>query len=93
MTQHQYGTLKFIINNDITIDNLGHYSMATVGSMIIRKWVKRDGNRVIPTQEGIEAFNSFFKAQPNYRKNEADITERVRTLLHISRMLKMPKAG
>jgi hypothetical protein len=61
--------------------------------MIIRGWVRRDGNRVIPTQEGVDAFNGYFRALPNYRKHEDEISERVRTLLHISKLLKMPKAG
>lgn len=93
MTAHQYGTLKYIINNDVTLTELGHYSMTTLGSMVIRRWVIRDGNKVIPTQEGIEAFNNYFRAAPNYRKVDKDISERVRSLLHISKLLKITKAS
>ena len=87
MTAHQYGTLKYIINNTVTISDLGLYSMNTLGSLIQRGWVKRDGNSITPTQDGINAYYDYYKAPPNYRKVEKDISERVRLMLHINKLV------
>ena len=87
MTAHQYGTLKYVVNNVVTVSELGHYSMSTLGSLVQRGWVKRDGNKIEPTQDGMDAYYNYFKATSNYRKVDKEISERVRLMLHINKLV------
>lgn len=87
MTFHQYGTLKYVMNHPVTVENAGELSMVTFGSLIQRGWVARIGNKLELTKEGLEAYELYNKAQANFRKVDTGLTEHVRTMLHISKLI------
>ena len=88
MTYHQYGTLKHLIYNDVDIEKAGSLSMVTFGSLIKRGWVKRSGNTLQATQDGIDAYDLYSKAAANYRKHDTGLTDRVRDMLHLNKIRK-----
>ena len=81
MTRNQYGTMRYIIGHEITVDYCRIINGTTLGSLLHNKWVKRRGDQVIVTNEGFEAFESYRLAQPAYRNHEADLSERVNLML------------
>ena len=86
MSSLQYGTLKYIIDHEVTVGDAQMINMSTLGSLAQRGWVARDGNRIVPTKVGHLASDSYRLAKANFRQNEADISDRVRGLLKISEM-------
>lgn len=92
MTFHQYGTLKYLMNYNVTIESAGSLSMVTFGSLIKRGWVQRVGNKLEPTKEGFAAYELYSKAQANFRKFDTGLTEHVATMLHVSKLSIMKKA-
>lgn len=91
MTHHQFGTLKHIRHNDVHIKEAGDLSMVTFGSLIKRGWVARNGTRLILTQEGEQAYESYSKAVANFRKVDTGLTEHVQHLLHLDRIISFRK--
>lgn len=83
MSFKQFGTLKYIIYETVTLDNLRGLNMGTVDSLIIRGWVQRTGNVIRVTNNGAIAFDQYKHAKPNYRTVKKDISERCKFLLHI----------
>lgn len=91
MTHHQYGTLQYLINNDVTIETAGELSMVTFGSLIKRGWVKRVGPHLRITKAGMDVYESYLLAKANYRKVDTGLTDHVKHLLHLDKLLEMTK--
>jgi len=93
MSSLQFGTLKYLIAHEITVEHLGIYNLTTLGSLIQRGWVERQGSKIAVTKDGQEAYDSYSRGGPNYRLKEGELSERVRLMLHINKLRTMPKAS
>lgn len=91
MTFHQYGTLKYVMTHTVTVEDAGILSMVTFGSLIQRGWIQRNGNNLELTSDGYAAYDLYSKAQANFRKVDTGLTEHVRTMLHISKLIALKK--
>lgn len=93
MSNLQYGTLRYLMNHQVPVEDLRIYNLTTLGSLIERGWVVRNGGHVGVTEQGVEACMAYHRAQPNYRQHDAEISDRVRGLLHLSRLQAVAKAS
>lgn len=85
MTARQYGTLKYIVTHEISLEYVGIMNLTTFGSLLKRGWLIRVGNSIQLTREGEEAYESYSRALPSYRKSWGDISDRVRLMLHFDK--------
>jgi hypothetical protein len=92
MSKLQYGTLRFLVHHQVDVEHLGTYNLTTLGSLIVRGWVHRNGTRITVTKTGEEAYMDYHRAGPNYKLHAGELSERVRGLLHVSQ-LRMVKAA
>lgn len=92
MTNLQYGTLKYLINHEVSIEDLRIYNLTTLGSLLQRGYLQRQGTKLAVTEKGIEAYQLYHTGGPNYRQREGELSERVRLMLHL-RMLSVAKAS
>lgn len=93
MSNLQYGTLRYILNHAVDVQDLRVYNLTTLGSLVARGWVERSGNRIRATESGVDAYMAYHRSSPNYRQHEGEISERVRGLLHLSALQMIQKAG
>lgn len=93
MTNLQYGTLKFLLAHEVNVEHLRVYNLTTLGSLIQRGYIQRQGTRISVTESGTQAYQLYHTAGPNYRKREGELSERVRLMLHIRALHVMRKAG
>ena len=88
-----YCDLRYVISHVVTVDDLRTFHGTTLGSLLKRKLVVRDGNRLVATDKGREAAKEYSAGAPNYRQHEAELSETVRALLHIRGMNAMKAAS
>ena len=93
MSNLQLGTLKYICTHVVTIEDVRLFNMTTLGSLFVRQWVERTGNQLKATKAGYAAFELYKAPQPNYRQSEGEISDRVRTMMHISKLEALKKAS
>jgi hypothetical protein len=97
LSRHQYGTLKFIKQNRVTLAYLGHAHGNTLGSVIANRWIvvagRSEDSPVILTPDGENALRTYTHATLNERAHEGDLTERCARLLRYSRVVHMPKSA
>lgn len=93
MSNLQYRTLRYFIHNDVQVDHLGIYNLSTLGSLVQRGWLERNGNLIRCTERGHEAYRAYHSGGPNYRQHEGDLSDRVRLMLHISALRVMKAAS
>lgn len=89
MSNLQFGTLRYIHQHQVSIEDLNGYNLSTFGSLAKRGWVTRKGHRILCTKKGEEAFQQYHYASCNYRQHAGEISERVRLLLHIGQLRSM----
>jgi hypothetical protein len=94
LSRHQYGTLKFIADNKVTLGYLRHAHGTTLGSIAYHRWIEVRGTGddalVYLTKAGEEELKSYNHATLNERSHEADITERCMRLLKHARSRVVP---
>ena len=93
MSNLQLGTLKYIINHEVTVDDAQTLNMNTFGSLLVRGWVERDGGKIVATKPGHVAYDQYRLAGANFRQNAFDVSDRVRNLLRIGEMRVVKKAS
>ena len=94
MTYHQYGTLKHIVYNNVYVQQSARKLHGTTfWSLAKRGWITHNDGLLVLTEKGLEAYNSYSHAKANFRKVEKDLTDNVKSLLHLGRLLTMRKAG
>ncbi len=85
LSRHQYGTLKFIHDNHVTLDYLRGAHANTLGSIAYNGWIVKKGSggdaEVVLTKSGEEQLRIYTHASLNERQHEADLTERCMRLL------------
>lgn len=89
LSRHQYGTLKFINDNHVTLEYLRHAHANTLGSIAYNGWIVKRGAgesaEVVLTKAGEEQLKIYTHASLNERSHEAELTERCRRLIMHSR--------
>lgn len=83
MTNLQYGTLRYLIKHNVSMDDLRLYNLSTLGSLLQRKYLERRGDELTVTKEGMEAYLLYHTGGPNYRQHEGELSDRVRLMLHM----------
>jgi hypothetical protein len=89
LSRHQYGTLKFIMHQKVTLADLRHAHATTLGSLAYRGYLKLTGTgeeqEVGLTKTGEEALRVYTEAALNERSHEGELTERCLRLLRHGR--------
>jgi hypothetical protein len=92
--------MKYFINHEVSTDDLRNFNLSTVGSLLVHGWLKRNGGAIEVTKAGHEAFALYSSAGPNYRQHAAELSDRVRYMLHMRALtmaaatpITMKKAG
>lgn len=89
LSRHQYGTLKFISHNRVTLEYLRVAHANTLGSIAQNGWIVRKGAgekaEVVLTKSGEEQLRIYTHATLNERSHEGELTERCLRLLAHSR--------
>lgn len=99
LSRHQYGTLKFIHDNKVTMAYLRHAHANTLGSIAQRGYLQKSGQgddaEIFLTKAGVEALRLYMTASLNERTHEGELTERcLRLLKHTrGRVVHMEKAS
>lgn len=89
MTKFQYGTVKWLLKNTVTVEDSDIMSMTTYGSLLVRGWVERSGTFLIVTEAGIKAYEDYHFATGNFRKSGGvtGLSSRVAAMLHLGKQL------
>jgi len=89
LSRHQYGSLKFIAHNNVTLEYLRHAHANTLGSLAERGYLERSGELIVLSQSGKLALDTYSQASLNERGHEGELTERcLRLLKHTRRISK-----
>ena len=85
LSRHQYGTLKFIHSNHVTLEYLRHAHANTLGSLAYNGWIMKRGSgekaEVVLTGAGEEQLRIYSHASINERQHERELTDRCLRLL------------
>jgi hypothetical protein len=91
LSRHQYGTLKFIHEHDVTLAHLKRAHGNTLGSLAYRGYLRKVGSsdaaQVFLTEDGIGALKLYKDAGMNERQHEHELTERCQRLIQHSRRI------
>ena len=93
MSNLQFGTLRYILRYDVHVEHVRLLHAATFGSLLQNGWIERSGTHIRLTKLGMDEYEKYNSAQASMRKYEAEITERVRLMLHISNLATMKRAS
>jgi hypothetical protein len=100
LSRHQFGTLKFINDNKVTMGYLKIAHANTLGSLAWRGYLfitsNGAGDKAIVglTPEGEKALRSYTSASINERQHEHELSERcLRLLRHSRRVVAMRKTA
>lgn len=89
MSKHQFGTLRFIAENHVTLDYLRIAHANTLGSLAQRGYLSLAGAGekagVLLTKAGIEALRTYLHASLNERSHEGELTDRCTRLLKFAK--------
>jgi hypothetical protein len=97
LSRHQYGTLKFIHNHNVTLKYLRRCHANTLGSLAYQGWIRRSGTGddalIFLTNEGETELLSYERGGMNERRVEGELTDRVRRLLRLTRSANVMSIG
>ena len=98
LSRHQYGTLRFIAQNKVTLAYLRHAHATTLGSLAYRGYLVRLGpaetDLIILSKKGEAMLSNYNAASLNERSHEGELTERCQRLLKYSaRALQLVKSA
>jgi hypothetical protein len=98
LSRHQYGTLKFIHEHEVTLAYLKKAHANTLGSLAYRGYLRKVGSgemaQVFLTEEGIGVLKLYKEAAMNERQHEHELTERcLRLIQHSRRIAVMSKSA
>lgn len=97
LSRHQYKTLRFIVNHDVTMRTLRKAHGTTLGSLGLRGLLRRvgpgDDAKVMVTDAGLIALASYNEDKMNERKSDHDLTDRCLRLIQHSRRLNVLQKG
>ena len=85
LSRHQYGSLRYFSKGSVTLDQLRNAHATTLGSLLIRGYLQKQGSVIVLTKRGGEALRLYDQATINERSHEGDLTERCLKLLRYSR--------
>jgi len=88
LSRHQYGTMRFLAHNKVTMSYLRVAHANTLGSLAYRGYLVRlgpgDDAEVALTKSGEEALRYYEQASLNERGHEGELTDRCQRLLKYS---------
>jgi hypothetical protein len=88
LSRHQYGTLRFLAHNKVTMSYLRVAHANTLGSLAYRGYLIKTGPQdnatVILTKSGEAALRHYEQASLNERSHEGELTDRCERLLKYS---------
>ena len=98
LSRLQYGDLRFIHRNRVTMGHLRLANLTTLTSLAYRGYLRRSGAgedaEVLLTPEGETALSAYEDAALNTKARESDLTERcLRLLRHSRRVVAMQKSA
>lgn len=98
LSRHQYGTLRFIFHNHVTLEYLRHAHATTLGSLAYRGYLLRLGpqetDRITLSPKGEAMMRNYDGAALKERGHEGELTERCQRLLKYSaRALQLVKSA
>lgn len=98
LSRLQYGDLRFIHRNRVTMGRLRSANLTTLTSLAYRGYLRRTGAGedadVFLTPEGEMALDAYESATLNTKARESDLTERcLRLLRHSRRVVTMRKSA
>lgn len=93
MSHRQFGTLKYIREHHINTGHVRQLNLTTFGSLFDRGWIKRNGSTIQLTESGEDQYQLYARAQANFRKVEAELSERVALMLSIKMLPHHKKAS
>lgn len=86
MSPLQYGTMRYIINNEPLERMARLIKQTTLSSLFYRKWVqleqRKDGRHIIPTADGVDSVEMYSQAKYARRVREMDLTPTVQRYIH-----------
>jgi hypothetical protein len=94
LSRFQYGDLKYIFHNRVTMASLRKANMTTLSSLAYRGYLRRvgmtDDSEVFLTPAGEAALKRYGEATMNTRQHERELTDRcLRLLKHSRRIVSM----
>lgn len=90
LSQIMIAELLYIAKNPIDLSRARILHQTTLKSLLKRKLIARFYNRIECTQAGYLILQN---RELNKRKYEADVSDSVKSLLHVSKILQMRKAS
>ena len=93
MSKWQYRTMRYIMDHDLSLDDLRGYCGTTINSLVSNGWIERRGTAIMATQLGTEAVLEYARGGPNLRQHEAELSDHLRLLLHMRALHMVAKAG
>ena len=98
LSRLQYGDLKYIHRNRVTMGHLRLANLTTLTSLAYRGYLRRvgasDDAEIFLTPEGEAALDAYESATMNTKARESDLTERcLRLLRHSRRVVAMQKSA
>jgi hypothetical protein len=89
LSRNQYGALRFIGDNNVTLRSLRMAHAGTISSLAYHDWIRKLGAgedaAIILTAKGEEELRSYEHAILPERKVEHDLTDRTMRLLKMTR--------
>lgn len=90
MSRYQYGLLKYVRNNHVTLEQLRVAHGTTLGSVAYWGWIARtssnDDSPIVLTKTGRAELEAYEAADLPIRSTEGELTERcLRLLMHSRR--------
>lgn len=82
--------LRSIYVHPIKLEYSRKLHQTTLKCLLNRKLIQRNGNQIVTTAYGNQIINS---QKLNKRKFEADVSDSIKSLLHVSKILQMRKAS
>lgn len=82
--------LRYIDKHSIRLSETRLLHQSTLKALLNRKLIARNGSEIIVTSLGHSIATS---ARLNKRKYESDVSDTVKSLLHVSKILEMRKAS
>ena len=89
LSRSQYGALRFISDNKVTLTSLRLAHAGTISSLAYHDWIRKlgtgDDAAIVLTAKGEDELQSYEHAIVPERKHEYDLTDRTMRLLKMTR--------
>ncbi len=96
LSVHQFGTLRYVKEQPVTVETLEGVHGGTLWSLLHRKYLTKGEDhgrqtRIVLTRAGEEELHSYTHAEARQRAHVGDLTERCARMLRVARLLHFPR--